>query len=74
MIGRLLRAEMRDRARETPERIAERIRSRAIEEQILREIAERFGEISSANAAEVLAWQASRRRDLIAAPSMGETR
>jgi len=57
---------MRDDATaNSPERVAERLRRRAIAEQVTREIEERFpGGITVENAAEVLKWQRERLAEL----------
>jgi hypothetical protein len=57
---------MRDDATaNSPARVAERLRRRAIAEQVGREIEERFpGGITRENAAEVLAWQRARLDEL----------
>jgi len=64
--GRFLLACMRDDATaNSPARVAERLRRRAIAEQVGREIEERFpGGITAENAAEALAWQRARLTEL----------
>lgn len=55
---------MRDAAAETPARVAERVTHRAAAEQAHAEMLARFAPLTPANAAEAIAWQAARIREL----------
>lgn len=69
MIGRLLRAKMRDDARETPERAEERKRHYAVCKQVQEESLARFGPITAENAAEAIRWSEQRIQELLKCPS-----
>lgn len=63
--GRALLADMRDAARETPDRIAERIARRAACEQAVREREVRFGTLTPENVREAIAFQEQRIAELV---------
>jgi hypothetical protein len=49
---------------DAPGAAAARVRARELGQQVLREVEAKFGAITAENAAEVLAWQAARLREL----------
>jgi hypothetical protein len=62
--GRLLREAARDRALETPERVAERIRRREAAERVRAEFAARYPDgLNETNVEEAIEWQARRLRE-----------
>ena len=66
IVGRAIRAQMRDDARETPERAAQRVRDRAAGERAHAEAIERFGPVTAENFQAFSDWQEARRRELLA--------
>ena len=62
--GRILMQKMKDSATDTPERVAERLRYRAIGEQANREMMERFSPLTDGNTMAAIEWQGARIREL----------
>lgn len=63
--SRLLRDLQRLATEDSPARAAARVRQREVAEQVRREVAERFGEISAANAREAIDFQERRMKELL---------
>jgi hypothetical protein len=63
-MGRLIRSLQRV-AQDTPEQVAERRRYHAAAEQAVHERAQRFPILTAENAAEAIAWQEARIKELI---------
>jgi hypothetical protein len=61
-VGRLLRAEMRDAARESPERVRQRIAMRKAGELAVKAREEKYPTLTPENAGEAMAYQEERLR------------
>lgn len=62
--GRILRQKWADESRETPQRIAERVRAREIGQIAHAETVAKFGELTPENAAQAIAFQEERVKAL----------